>query len=261
VPQENKQFVSEDSQFCAEFACGQTVSAEQVRYRAYHAKRYDYVIGKCLHYKPSPTTPVLDVGRGFLTLKLCQHYRRVTSLGFPLNSEQKEEAAACREANPSIELNHIEFDLNDARTVERLERDDKFELIVFGETIEHLVTPPECVLKFLRSLLAADGIIVCQTPNAVALHKRIQMLLGYNPYQRLGFDVFNPGHIREYTKQELIEIGQSAGLKPIEHEYRDYFGTEGGPLRRMAITGSKAVSSVIPSFSRGQTIVYGKAEG
>jgi 2-polyprenyl-3-methyl-5-hydroxy-6-metoxy-1,4-benzoquinol methylase len=250
--------VSEGTPSCAEIAGRQDISAEQVRYRAYHSKRHDYVVGKCLRYKPSPATAVLDIGRSFLTLKLCQHYRHVTSLGFPLTPELKEEAAACQAAAPSVELGHIEFDLNDTRVIERLDRDDKFDLIVFGETIEHLVTPPESVLKFLKSLLTSDGIIICQTPNAVALHKRIQMLLGYNPYQRLGFDVFNPGHIREYTKQELIEVGQSAGLKPIEHEYRDYFGTQGGSLRRIAITGSTLVSSVIPSFSRGQTVVYGR---
>ena len=228
-------------------------------YATYHSKRYDYVIGKCLGYKSSPNGKVLDVGRGVLTLKLCQYYRRVVSLGFPLSPEQKKAEAELRAVSP-VMLEHIEFDLNDTRTVEHLDRADKFDLIVFGETIEHLVAPPECVLKFLKSLLADDGIIICQTPNAVALHKRIQMLLGYNPYHRLRFDIYNPGHIREYTREELIEIGRSAGLKVIEHEYRDYFGAEGNKLRRMAIATSKAISLVIPALSRGQTIIYVKAE-
>jgi 2-polyprenyl-3-methyl-5-hydroxy-6-metoxy-1,4-benzoquinol methylase len=213
-------------------------------YAAYHTARFDYVVRKCLSYKPSPSTTVLDIGRGPLTLKLCQHYNHVVSLGFPL-------------APPQENADHIEFDLNMSLTVERLDRDDKFELIVFGETIEHLVTPPEAVLKFLKTLLTDNGIIICQTPNAVALHKRIKMLLGYNPYQRLRFEIFNPGHIREYTKQELSEVGETAGFKVIEHEYRDYFGVEGNTVRQAAVAVSKAVSVLIPSLSRGQTIVYG----
>ncbi len=225
-------------------------------YGAYHSERYEYVIAKCLSRKPSSNTTVLDVGRSPLTLRLCRHYRRVTSLGFPLSSEQKE-AAAGLEASSTVRLDHIEFDLNNARTVERLERDDKYELIVFGETIEHLVTPPECVLGFLKSLMTRDGIIICQTPNAVALHKRLRMLLGHNPYERLRFEIFNQGHIREYTKKELIEVGQSVGLQVIEHEYRDYFGAEGSSARRLAIAASKVASAVIPPLSRGQTIVYG----
>jgi SAM-dependent methyltransferase len=226
-------------------------------YASYHAERYRYVVGKCLAYKPSQHTAVLDIGRSNLTLKLCKHYSCVTSLGFPLSAEQKE---AERELGLPIKLEHIEFDLNDTRAIDHLSRHDKFDLIVFGETIEHLVTPPECVLRFLKSLLQDNGVIICQTPNAVALHKRMEMLLGYNPYHRLRFDVFNPGHIREYTKRELIEIGQSAGLKISEHEYRDYFGVEGSKLRRMAIATSKAISFAIPPLSRGQTIIYEKFE-
>ena len=224
-------------------------------YRSFHSKRYDYLIAKCLVHRPSPDTAVLDVGRSILTMRLCRHYRRVTSLGFPLTSEQTEAAAELVAASP-VTLDHIEFDLNNAMTVERLDRVDKFELIVFGETIEHLTTPPELVLNFLKSLLVNNGIIICQTPNAVALHKRIKMLLGHNPYERLRFEAANPGHIREYTKHELVEIGQSAGLQLIEHEYRDYFDAEGSRLRRVAIAVSKAVSTCVPSLSRGQTIIY-----
>jgi SAM-dependent methyltransferase len=225
-------------------------------YASYHSKRYDYVVAKCLAQKPSPDTTVLDVGRSPLTLKLCQHYRRVTSLGFPLSPDQVEAEAALKKAVPCI-LGHIEFDLNEARTVAHYGHDDKFELIVFGETIEHLVAPPELVLSFLKAFLTRDGVIICQTPNAVALHKRLKMLFGINPYERLRFEILNHGHIREYTKQELIEIGQTAGLRVIEHEFRDYFGVQGGGIRRMAVAASKAASLVFPSLSRGQTIIYG----
>jgi 2-polyprenyl-3-methyl-5-hydroxy-6-metoxy-1,4-benzoquinol methylase len=226
-------------------------------YAAYHSRRYDYVIAKCLAYKSSPETTVLDVGRSPLTLRLCEHYRRVTSLGFALSEDQKQPAAGVR--YPQVPA-HIEFDLNDVRNDARPKHDDRFELIVFGETIEHLVAPPELVLNFLKTLLARDGIIICQTPNAVSLHKRLKMICGFNPYERLRIDVFNPGHIREYTKQELIEVGHTAGLEVVDHEYRDYFGVEGSAARRAAIAISKAISLVIPSLSRGQTIIYRAAK-
>jgi SAM-dependent methyltransferase len=236
-------------------ALDQHAASKQHDYATYHSVRFNYVVAKCLSCKPSPDTRVLDVGRSILTLKLCQHYRHVTSLGFPLSADEKK-AAAGFETNSPAKLDHIEFDLNNARTAARLERPDKFELIVFGETIEHLVTPPELVLTFLKSLLAKNGIIICQTPNAVALHKRVKMLFGYNPYERLRSDTLNPGHIREYTKNELIEIGKTVGLQAVEHEYRDYFGAEGGQLHRLAISASKAASVVFPFLSRGQTIIY-----
>jgi SAM-dependent methyltransferase len=222
-------------------------------YAAYHSKRYDYVIEKCLAYRQSPETTVLDVGRSPLTLKLCEHYRRVTSLGFPLSEDQRQPPAGVK--YPQIP-GHIEFDLNEVRSDAWPKRDKKFELIVFGETIEHLVAPPELVLNFLKNFLTNDGMIICQTPNAVSLHKRLKMVCGFNPYERLRFDLFNPGHIREYTKHELFEVGQTAGLEVVEHEYRDYFGVQGSNVRRTAIAISKATALLIPSLSRGQTIIY-----
>jgi 2-polyprenyl-3-methyl-5-hydroxy-6-metoxy-1,4-benzoquinol methylase len=222
-------------------------------YAAYHAKRYDYVIAKCLAYKQSPDTRVLDIGRSPLTVKLCDHYEKVTSLGFPLSEDQRQPATNVKYPQT---VAHIEFDLNNVRDVVHSERGGKFDLIVFGETIEHLVAPPELVLNYLRTLLAPGGLIICQTPNAVSLHKRLKMIFGLNPYERLRIDLINPGHIREYTKSELIEFGQATDLEIVEHEYRDYFGVQGSPARRAGIGISKAVSVVIPSLSRGQTIVY-----
>jgi len=62
---------------------------------------------------------------------------------------------------------HIVFDLNDTQTIEAIPTDIRFNLIVFAEVIEHLHTAPELVLHALCNLLTDDGIIVCQTPNAL----------------------------------------------------------------------------------------------
>jgi len=128
--------------------------------------------------------------------------------------------------------------------------------VVFAETIEHLTTAPELVLAGLADVLRPGGFLVCQTPNAAALHKRLKLLFGYNPYERIRVDPTNPGHFREYTRAELFEIGRIVGLEIVLHFYKDYFGCEGSSLRQTAALALRLMSRIVPSFARGQTIVY-----
>ncbi|TVR70815.1 MAG: hypothetical protein EA408_10500, partial [Marinilabiliales bacterium] len=90
---------------------------------------------------------------------------------------------------------------------------DHFDLIVYGDTIEHLYTAPELSLLMLSCMLKPGGIIIVTTPNAVSLRNRITMLSGGNPFERIRYYKGNPGHYREYTKRELKEIGVAASLE------------------------------------------------
>ena len=217
-------------------------------YLEYHSRRFLYVLDKSQEYKPARSTAVLDVARSTLSCLLLEKYESVTTIGFPLSATQQV-------GKPDF-AGHIVFDLNDANTCNKIPCDRKFGLIVFAETIEHLHAAPENVLQLLKLLLAQDGIIICQTPNAAALHKRLQLLFGRNPYEMLRDDPFDPGHIREYTKQELIEIGGRVGLETVCHEYRDYFGTTGSLPRRVATRFVDILCRAFPPFARGQTIIF-----
>ncbi len=227
-------------------------------YIEYHRRRFEYVAAKCREFCPRRETKVLDIGRSHLSRLLLDSYDSVTTLGLALAGVEGFGHAAGMEeiAGHRRYAGHLIFDLNDAQTAERIGSDQKFDLIVFAETIEHLYTAPELVLGVLTSLLAPDGLIICQTPNAVALHKRLVLMAGRNPFERLRINAGNRGHIREYTRRELIEIGNRAGLETVAHEFRDYFGITGGPAKRLAGRALKVVARMVPSLARGQTIVY-----
>jgi 2-polyprenyl-3-methyl-5-hydroxy-6-metoxy-1,4-benzoquinol methylase len=227
-------------------------------YLQYHRRRFEYVMRKCAEFSPDRSVSVLDVGRSSLSRMLLERYDNVTTIGLPLSAQEQfgHEAGTIDTASTKSYAGHIVFDLNYAQNVERLDLNQKFALIVFAETIEHLYTAPELVLGLLGNLLEPGGLIICQTPNAVALHKRILMALGFNPFERLRIDVRNRGHIREYTRKELIEIGRRASLDMISHEYRDYFGVAGGWARRVGILFLKAMATLHPPLARGQTIIY-----
>lgn len=182
-------------------------------YTAFHAPRYVSLL-RLLDDYVTPESALLDIGRSRLTELLHERYRLpVDALGFVGNE-------------PSPEGRNWWFDLNLAIDPREWRTDlPSYDVIVMAEVIEHLRTPPRHVLAFLRTLLSPGGVLVIQTPNAVALHKRLEMLLGRNPYEQLRDQENDPGHFREYTKRELCDMLVASGYR-IERwyaaDYLDY---------------------------------------
>jgi SAM-dependent methyltransferase len=142
---------------------------------------------------------------------------------------------------------HTDFDLNESEYPE-LEPHD---LIVCGEVIEHLHVPPLPVVRFLAEALSPEGRLVLQTPNAVALPKRLRMLIGRNPYAPIRNEPRNPGHYHEYTVKEVRGLLEAAGLDVLNLITANYFD-HGSPQNRLY----RAVGLVLPGTLReGITVV------
>jgi SAM-dependent methyltransferase len=180
-------------------------------YLAYHAKRYDFLLAMITKYH-NKESRILDIGRSpFTAIAHREFGAPIDTLGF--------------EADGKTETGlNFNFDLNDAADHESWRSDlPKYNTIIFSEVIEHLYTSPIPVLRFLKSILCTDGIIIIQTPNAVVLHKRLIMLAGRNPYSLISVDRKNPSHFREYTAKELREICTEAGFFVEELRFENYF--------------------------------------
>jgi len=178
-------------------------------YASFHRPRFAFLIDLLRPYTRKPGVRILDVGPSPLISR---------ELGVPVESlglEPEDDRSACR---------HHSFDLNDAQFRERWRTDlGPYDVIVFAEVVEHLYTAPDLVLAYLRQLLSPEGILILQTPNAAALRKRVKLLLGLNPFERIRPDRSNPGHFREYTLFELREILLHTGFAIEQTSMRYYF--------------------------------------
>lgn len=134
-----------------------------------------------------------------------------------------------------------------------IETDKKFDLIVFTEVIEHLFTAPELVLYYLKSLLLENGVILYMTPNATSLYRRLKLLRGIDLYEKIRFNTENPGHFREYTKNEMIDIGKTSGLEVVDHIYLDFTPSENKSLSKSAFY--HLLGNMWPAFMPYQVIV------
>lgn len=181
-------------------------------YLAYHAPRFSVLL-RMLAKHARPGGSLLDIGESVCTpLMGRQQGCTPDSLGL---GPDRERAGGGR---------HYEFDLHDCQDESRWRRGlPAYDTLVFAEVVEHLHVAPSLVLRFLRSLLKPGGVLIVQTPNALALHKRVLMAAGRHPYERIRENPAIPGHIREYTLEELREYALNAGFSVLEEVRESYF--------------------------------------
>ncbi len=242
---------------CAEDRLARLIASEKLltcgtesrkNYSEIHKDRFADTLRICKDYAQSPSARVLDIGRSELTSYLSSFYRNVETLGI----DPALDDGGHREQGAMASVKHITFDLLNSPDFSLWPVCGPYDLIVFSEVIEHLHVAPEFVLAFLRSLLSPSGALICTTPNAVEIGKRLRMLAGRNPYERIRLYATNPGHIREYTQKELIEIGLSVGLRCRDHIYFDWrHGSRKHWLKTMLIR----LLRFRPSFRSSQVCV------
>jgi 2-polyprenyl-3-methyl-5-hydroxy-6-metoxy-1,4-benzoquinol methylase len=183
-----------------------------------HKERFADILQICRSYVANPSARVLDVGRSELTAHLLKLYSNVTTLGIDLSTDD----GGHREMSRMETVAHIAFDLLNSTQIDKWPESGGFDLIVFSEVLEHLSVAPEFVFALLNSLLSDTGVLICTTPNAADVAKRVRLVCGRNPFERIRLYSTNPGHIREYTRHELCHIGQSVGLECVRHLYFDW---------------------------------------
>ncbi|MGC8622156.1 MAG: class I SAM-dependent methyltransferase [Caldisphaera sp.] len=94
---------------------------------------------------------------------------------------------------------------------EILEYNEVFDLIIFSGVLEHLFCSDRIVFENLHKLLRKGGLMFLAVPNSTSFLNRLKLLIGRNVHWTkediLGGTEFGGyGHIREYTKYELIDL-------------------------------------------------------
>ncbi|MCW3053862.1 MAG: Methyltransferase type 11 [Chthonomonadales bacterium] len=92
-----------------------------------------------------------------------------------------------------------------------------FDYILFGDVLEHLISP-EKALELVKPLLTPEGHILICVPSIVHWSLRRNMLLGKfeytetGPMDRTHVHFFTPKTIRELVRQQNLKICQEGGV-------------------------------------------------
>ena len=148
---------------------------------------------------------VLDVGcaTGYLA-------RALTERGCTVSGVEFDEEAA-EEARPHLER----LVVADIEKVDLAEAfgDERFEVIVFGDVLEHLRDPLP-VLQSARKLLTDGGSVVASIPNVAHGSVRLALMAGRFDYQPLG--LLDSTHVRFFTRSSIEELFHQAGMATVD---------------------------------------------
>jgi 2-polyprenyl-3-methyl-5-hydroxy-6-metoxy-1,4-benzoquinol methylase len=87
---------------------------------------------------------------------------------------------------------------------------EQFDVIIFGDVLEHL-REPEKMLSQIRRYLAPNGYLVISLPNVAHASIRLTLLQGRFDYQPLG--LLDRTHLRFFTLASLCSMVQEAGFR------------------------------------------------
>ena len=204
------------------------LTAEQGAYLDVHSARYEVLLGAvrdCAAELPARDGPtrILDVGPALQTVLIRRAFSEATvdTLGFrsPV-------------ADPRDGERHFDVDLN--QLADGAPEVPEHDVVVLAEVLEHLATPPRAVLEAIAKWTVPGGWLVVQTPNALALHKRLRALAGRNPLGAAG-DVragsHSEAHFREYTLAELSQLADATGFDAARYRVGNHFRHRGSARR------------------------------
>jgi glycosyltransferase involved in cell wall biosynthesis/SAM-dependent methyltransferase len=92
--------------------------------------------------------------------------------------------------------------------------DETFDVVLFCEILEHLLSDPVHALIEIRRVLKPGGTLIITTPNVARLENVRKMIAGqniYDPYS--GYGPYGR-HNREYTQQDLFSLLSANGFRP-----------------------------------------------
>lgn len=178
---------------------------ERAKYHTdYNAVLAHYKVLSCLEHARGDSLLDLACGDGLMTSRFAERFKRV--VGVDASGAHLAEA---RKRAPEVEF--VESLIEDFDTTER------FDTVFMLDILEHVVDPV-AVLKKASSLLKPGGVLVAHVPNAIAINRRLAVLMGtLTACEELSpFDLQIAGHRRAYRLDTLVQDMEQAGLSVTE---------------------------------------------
>lgn len=175
--------------------------ARSVNFSDYNSVLGYYQVQACLEYARGDTLLDMPCGDGTLTALMAPHFQRV--VGVDASSPHLGEA---KKRLPEVDFHH--------ELIEDLQLNERFDTITMLNVLEHVIDPVG-VLKKAASFLADDGVLLVHVPNALAVNRKIAVLMGtLESCEELSpFDINVAGHRRSYDLASLCADIEASGLK------------------------------------------------
>ena len=198
-----------------------TIENEDMAYWLYHRNRYQNTVQSILNEfegRDLSKIRILDIGSHYLHLPIILKKYDFDLYGFDINIFTDLNLIKRRAKEENIDNRTIKSDLEDGKFP--FEENEKFDLILFTETIEHLSFQPHKMWTGIFKLLKKRGKVYITTPNSLSIRRilyqifRILNFEGYGP--KLEDLLLKPSyalHWKEYSPKEMSKYFEILGLK------------------------------------------------
>lgn len=159
---------------------------------------------------PSGTTSLLDLGcsDGTLGLSIKNKLKQAQVTGVEFDSSMASLAEKRLDEVHIADLNKVD--------ISELFSPGKFDCIIMADILEHLIDPWS-IVKQASSLLSEKGIIITSIPNVRHVSTILSLIFkGKWPYRNRG--IHDSTHLRFFTRSNIVEMFQKAGLKIIKEK-------------------------------------------
>lgn len=166
---------------------------------------------------------ILDIGccDGYIGSKLIKTGNKVSGVDISKTCVDKSKAVGINAKLINLEQNTLPFD-------------EKFDVVVAGEIIEH-VTDTDAFIELIKSALKPGGELVISTPNLAALGRRLLLLIGKNPHMEVSFETYSAGHVRYFIKDTLEWLLRKHGFSILEYTSDTVNFNSSGTLASVAL--------------------------
>ena len=160
---------------------------------------------------------VLDVGAatGYLAEVLVGRGCRVTGIELEPEAARQAERYCDRVIVGNLEEMDLDSEIGG----------DRFDVIVFGDVLEHLKDPQEVLSRFGR-FLRPRGYSVASIPNIAHASVRLALLQGEFRYRSLG--LLDNTHLKFFTRETVEQLFEDAGflISDLRRTVKGVFDTE-----------------------------------
>ncbi len=160
-----------------------------------------YQAKACLEHARGTSLLDMPCGDGTLTSLLAPAFKIVVGL-----DASSQHLTLAKKNIPKAELHES--------LIEDFETNQRFDTITMLNVLEHVIDPIS-VLRKAASLLSKNGVLLVHVPNALAVNRRLAVLMGTLTHceELSPFDIQIAGHRRSYSMSTLCSDIEKAGLK------------------------------------------------
>ncbi len=166
----------------------------------YNSVLAHYKVISCLEHARGDSLLDLASGDGMITSIFASHFRRIVGV----------DASSVHVAEARKRMPGARFYEN---LIEDFETDERFDSVFLLDILEHVIDPVNALRK-AANFLTADGVLIAHVPNALAVNRRLAVLMGtlLSCEELSPFDLQIAGHRRAYSMASLVRDVESAGL-------------------------------------------------